>query len=175
MPGYGCWRCTPTRSLRRVTGSAPRAANRIDLTGSCSASSRAPMRIVSGPWSRTLMKPRRCERSLAGVRISSPHGWRWATRCARSLNGSGPARCGCFPRSTPQSAWRFLRNTTAHRTREVSVPSAWRRFSGLTDRPRPTLPTSCWPSYVRLRQVAPGMLRPGGDGRLCSRSSGPCR
>ncbi len=60
--GCGCWRCTPTRSPRRVRGFAPGAGSLIVLTRSCCASWRVPIIIASGCLSLTVMRPRRCGR-----------------------------------------------------------------------------------------------------------------
>jgi hypothetical protein len=57
--GCGCWRCTPTRSRLLGTASGPRVASLIGLTGSCSASWRAPIDTGSGSWSPIRTPPRR--------------------------------------------------------------------------------------------------------------------
>jgi hypothetical protein len=52
---------------------------------------------------------------------------RWATSCAPSWSGSGPARCECSPRSTARSASRSWPNTPAHKTPRHSARSASQR------------------------------------------------
>ncbi len=53
MRGCGCWRCTRTRSRRRVIGSGSRAGSPIGSTRSCCASWRAPTITASGCSSPT--------------------------------------------------------------------------------------------------------------------------
>ena len=98
----------PNQVAAARDGSGSRAASPIGLTRSCCASWRAPIITASGCSSPTAIRPRRCGRSPARGRISSQRASRWATSCAPSWSGSGPARSGCSAELDSPIALAFL-------------------------------------------------------------------
>ena len=79
---------------------------------------------------------------------------RWATSCAPSSSGSGPARWGCSAICTVRSHWRSLSATRARPTRVGWARRAWPDSWRASATPAASRPRSCWPSSRPRRKVA---------------------